>query len=31
VIDRYIDESKKIGRTKAQVLRTIQTYDIADL
>ncbi len=30
VIDRYIDESiKKIGRTKAQVLRTIKTYDIA--
>lgn len=32
VIDRYIKESKKkIGRTKAQVLRTIKTYDIADL
>ncbi len=30
VIDRYIDKSiKKIGRTKAQVLRTIKTYDIA--
>lgn len=30
VIDRYIDESEKeIGRTKAQVLRTIKTYDIA--
>src|SRR3954471_19135647 len=32
VIDRYIAESKKqIGRTKAQVLATIKTYDIADL
>lgn len=32
VIDRYIAESKKkIGRTKEQVLRTIKTYDIADL
>jgi integrase len=32
VIDQYITESKKeIGRTKAQVLRTIKTYDIADL
>jgi integrase len=31
VIDRYIQESKKIGRTKAQVLRTIKTYDIAEL
>jgi integrase len=32
VIDRYIAESKKaIGRTKAQVLRTIKTYDIADM
>ena len=31
VIDRYVDESeKKIGRTKAQVLRTIKTYDIAE-
>ena len=31
-IDRYIAESKrKIGRTKAQVLRTIKTYDIADM
>ena len=30
VIDRYTDESiKKIGRTKAQVLRAIKTYDIA--
>jgi len=30
VIDRYIDESKRdIGRTKAQVLRTIKTHDIA--
>ena len=32
VIDRYIDESKReIGRTKAQVLRTIKTFDIAEL
>jgi len=32
VIDRYIAESKKaIGRTKAQVLRTIKDYDIADM
>ena len=32
VIDRYIDESKRaIGRTKAQVLRTIKGYDIADM
>lgn len=32
IIDRYIRESKKaIGRTKAQVLATIKTYDIADL
>ncbi len=32
VIDRYIAESERaIGRTKAQVLRTIKTYDIADL
>lgn len=32
VIDRYISESRrKIGRTKAQVLRTIKTYDIADM
>jgi hypothetical protein len=31
VIDRYIDESiKKIGRTKAQVLRAIKNYDIAN-
>ncbi|WP_454618400.1 site-specific integrase [Bradyrhizobium cenepequi] len=30
VIDQYIKESEKeIGRTKAQVLRTIKTYDIA--
>jgi len=30
-IDRYIDESEKeIGKTKAQVLRTIKTYDIAN-
>jgi hypothetical protein len=32
VIDRYVDESKrKIGRTKTQVLRTIKTFDIADM
>lgn len=32
VIDRYVAESRKeIGRTKAQVLATIKTYDIADL
>jgi integrase len=32
VIDRYIAESKReIGRTKAQVLRTIKTFDIADM
>lgn len=32
IIDRYIAESKKeIGRTKAQVLSTIKTYDIADM
>jgi integrase len=32
VIDRYIAESKKqIGRTKTQVLRTIKSYDIADM
>jgi integrase len=31
VIDRYTTESiKKIGRTKAQVLRAIKTYDIAN-
>lgn len=31
VIDRYTNESiKRIGRTKAQVLRTIKTYDIAN-
>lgn len=31
VIDRYIDESEKeIGRTKAQVLRAIKNYDIAN-
>ena len=30
VIDRYTDELiKKIGRTKAQVLRAIKNYDIA--
>ncbi len=30
VIDRYIDESRRdIGRTKAQVLRTIKAHDIA--
>lgn len=32
VIDRYVAESKRqIGRTKVQVLRTINTYDIADM
>ncbi len=32
VIDRYVTESEKqIGRTKAQVLRKVKTYDIADL
>jgi integrase len=32
VIDRYILESKRaIGRTKTQVLRTIKTYDIAEM
>jgi hypothetical protein len=32
VIDRYIAESiKKIGKTKAQVLKSIKKYDIADL
>lgn len=31
VIDRYTDETiKAIGRTKAQVLRAIKNYDIAD-
>ena len=31
-IDRYITESvKKIGKTKAQVLRSIREYDIADM
>lgn len=31
VIDRYIDESEKeIGRTKAQVLRAMKNYDIAN-
>jgi integrase len=31
VIDRYMNESiKKIGRTKAQVLRAIKAYDIAN-
>jgi integrase len=31
-IDRYIAESvKRIGRTKAQVLRTIKDYDIAEM
>ena len=31
VIDRYTNESiKRIGRTKAQVLRAIKTYDIAN-
>jgi integrase len=32
VIERYLQESeKKIGRTKAQVLRTIRKYDIAEM
>jgi integrase len=32
VIDRYIAESKRaLGRTKEQVLRTIKTYDLADM
>ena len=32
VIDQYIETSRRaIGRTKAQVLRTIKTHDIADL
>jgi hypothetical protein len=32
VIEKYIAESKReIGRTKSQVLRTIKTYDIADM
>jgi integrase len=32
VIDRYVAESEKvIGRTKAQVLRKIKTYDLAEL
>jgi integrase len=32
VIDRYIAESERaIGRTKAQVLRTIKSFDIADM
>ncbi|MBB4383318.1 hypothetical protein GGD61_008017 [Bradyrhizobium sp. SBR1B] len=31
-IDRYVDESiKKIGRTKAQVLKSIKEYDIANM
>ncbi|AMM86703.1 site-specific integrase [Martelella sp. AD-3] len=31
-IERYIDEAvKEIGRTKAQVLKTISTYPIADM
>ena len=31
-IDRYVDESlREIGRTKAQVLKTIKNYDIADM
>jgi len=31
-IDRYVDESiKEIGKTKAQVLRSIKGYDIADM
>lgn len=32
VIDKYIAESQRaIGRSKAQVLRTIKSYDIADM
>ena len=32
IIDRYIAESKRdIGRTKTQVLRTIKTFDIAEM
>lgn len=32
VIDRYLDENRKaVGKTKGQVLRTIKTYDIADM
>lgn len=32
VIDRYVDESlKEIGRTKAQVLRSIKQYEIAEM
>jgi integrase len=32
VIDRYVDQSeRKIGRTKAQVLRSIKDYEIAEL
>lgn len=32
VIDRYVDESlKAIGRTKAQVLKAIKGYDIAEM
>lgn len=32
VIDKYVTQSEReIGRTKAQVLRTIKTYDIADM
>lgn len=32
VIDRYLNESeKKIGKTKAQVLRSIKTYDLAEM
>jgi integrase len=31
-IDKYVDESlKEIGRTKAQVLRSIKKYDLADI
>jgi len=31
-IDRYVESSvKKIGRTKAQVLRSLKKYDIADI
>jgi integrase len=32
VIDRYVAESRRVlGRTKQQVLRTIKTYDLADM
>jgi integrase len=32
VIERYVDESRRaMGRTKTQVLRTIKTFDIAEM